>query len=85
MSKGPTWNEVHDPKLGNRIESRQIEGYKRKESRAGKTRVLLSCPFCQGDLWAYVWSLSGGGKRCDCGALAGADGTFHHFADRRSK
>lgn len=33
-------------------------------SEMGRTRVLIECPFCIGRFWAYVWSLSGSGKRC---------------------
>lgn len=34
----------------------------------------FDCPWCGGEIKAYLWSLSGGGKRCDCGAIFGADG-----------
>lgn len=85
MTKGPTWNEIEDPKNDNLIEIRDCGGYKHKERRMGKTRMLLTCPFCHTDLWAYSWSLAGGGKRCQCGALAGGDGLFRHFADRSKK
>lgn len=82
MAKGPTWAEIGDPKNDNRIEERDSGGYTRKISQMGKTRVMLTCPFCKYELWAYLWSLAGGGKRCQCGALCGGSGTFHHFADR---
>ena len=76
--KGPTWDQVHEPG-SNRIESRDCGGYLRKRAEPGRTRVDLRCPFCKATVTAYVWSLSGGGKRCDCGALAGSGGVFHHF------
>ena len=79
--KGPTWDDIH--KTGaNNIESRDCGGYGRILRGMGKTRVELTCPFCKVPVTAYLWSLAGGGKRCDCGAMAGRDGTFHHFADR---
>jgi len=28
----------------------------------------LRCPFCDTVTEAYVWSLAGSGKRCECGA-----------------
>lgn len=31
--------------------------------------VLLRCPFCSAIVKAYVWSISGRGKKCECGAL----------------
>ena len=34
-----------------------------------RTRDLIRCPFCQGEVWAYRWSRAGSGKRCPCGAL----------------
>jgi len=47
------------------------------DSRHGKSTIDLTCPFCDADTTAYVWSLAGGGKRCaneDCGALFGSWG-----------
>lgn len=79
--KGPTWEQINAPGANN-IEARQSGGYLRKITQMGKTRVVLRCPFCKGEVTAYVWSLSGGGKRCGCGAMAGGEGTFYHFADR---
>lgn len=35
----------------------------------GRSTILLRCPFCGLDVIAYIWSLCGSGKRCDCGAL----------------
>lgn len=32
--------------------------------------ILITCPFCQTDVRAYVWSLAGSGKKCPgCGAI----------------
>lgn len=28
----------------------------------------IQCPFCEREVRAYWWSLSGGGKKCLCGA-----------------
>lgn len=42
----------------------------------GRTRVLIRCPFCLSQFWAYVWSISGGGKRCECcGSMHGSFGS----------
>lgn len=39
-------------------------------SEMGKRRIEIECPFCFATFWAYVWSISGGGKRCtNCGAM----------------
>ena len=38
--------------------------------RASQLRVGADCPFCGCWVAAYLWSLSGGGKRCHgCGAV----------------
>lgn len=35
----------------------------------GRNRILIECPFCQEQVWAYSWSLAGSGKKCPkCGA-----------------
>lgn len=37
----------------------------------GKSRIFIECPFCGTRFWAYLWSLAGGGKKCEnkkCGA-----------------
>lgn len=37
----------------------------------GKSRIQIRCPFCGTLSWAFLWSLYGGGKRCEnnhCGA-----------------
>ena len=80
--KGPKWADVHDPKQANRIDRRGFS-YSRKIVQMGKTRIWITCPFCKGTVEAYLWSLAGGGKRCDCGALFGSFGECYHFADRK--
>lgn len=41
----------------------------------GKSRMLIECPHCDSEFWAFKWSLCGGGKKCpDCGALHGSSG-----------
>jgi hypothetical protein len=78
--KGPTWTDVHKPGANN-IVVRECGGFLRKFTEHGRSRVWLRCPFCKATVQAYLWSLAGGGKRCDCGALAGSGGTFHQFAE----
>lgn len=41
-------------------------------SEFGRSRGTATCPFCGRDNIVYLWSLSGGGKRCqnhDCRAF----------------
>ncbi len=43
----------------------------------GKARFTLECPFCKTNVTAYVWSLSGGGKKCPkCGAIHTPYGSY---------
>jgi hypothetical protein len=35
----------------------------------GRANCVIQCPFCGAEVKVYVWSLAGGGKRCNCGAL----------------
>lgn len=37
----------------------------------GRSYIKVPCPFCGIILKAYVWSMAGCGKRCDCGAIIG--------------
>jgi hypothetical protein len=37
-------------------------------STIGKSEVYIVCPFCGTENKAYLWSLAGCGKRCQCGA-----------------
>lgn len=44
------------------------------------SRVLwIRCPHCHDLEKAYLWSISGGGKRCQCGALLTRSGDAHHW------
>lgn len=45
-------------------------------STMGKSKAKLDCPFCGLTATVYIWSLSGSGKRCECGALHCNGNTF---------
>lgn len=48
----------------------------RRFTEMGRTRILIVCPVCQEQVWGYVWSLAGSGKKCPkCGALHTYSGT----------
>lgn len=58
-----------------------------RRSEMGKTRIEIKCPFCGDHSWAYVWSLSGGGKKCEnkkCGAKFDAYGGATPVAGREN-
>lgn len=45
-------------------------------SQFGRSRCQIICPFCATTCTAYIWSLSGGGKRCPgCRAMHTSWGT----------
>jgi len=35
----------------------------------GRKVGYINCPFCQSNVTCFLWSVSGGGKKCKCGAL----------------
>ncbi|MBN8868000.1 MAG: hypothetical protein J0H98_10645 [Solirubrobacterales bacterium] len=45
-----------------------------RDHGSGRKAIWIRCPFCAVEVKAFVWSLSGSGKRCECGALFGARG-----------
>lgn len=50
--------------------------------RFGRTSFNVTCPFCGSMVTAYLWSLSGGGKRCPgCGGLHDALGFTHKLRE----
>lgn len=67
-----TWNDVNKPEC----EQRTFRMYT-EYSRVGRTRLHITCPFCDGSVTAFLWSISGGGKRCDCGAMLGGRGVAY--------
>lgn len=56
------------------VESRQNKKHTYR-SKFGRSTVDIDCPFCGVTTTAYVWSLSGSGKKCVCGAKHGIFGT----------
>ncbi len=57
-------------------------------SESGKSRMLIRCPYCASEFWAYLWSLAGGGKRCEnkeCGAKHNKFGTAYPVKGREPK
>ena len=38
-------------------------------STHGRSTCTIECPFCGRRVMAYIWSLAGSGKKCECGAL----------------
>ncbi len=68
-----------NPKTANE-EFKAHDGYRVLWSVMGKTKVSLTCPFCDDYVEAYLWSLAGSGKRCECGAVCGQTGAWKKVA-----
>jgi len=47
----------------------------------GKSSVVATCPFCNGSVTIFLWSIAGNGKkRCSCGAALHSDGIARKLA-----
>jgi hypothetical protein len=77
--------------MGKPIEYNRSENAQRKfkvgahRSEMGRSRVEIECPFCLTKFWAYIWSISGGGKKCEnkaCGAMHASFGVAYPVAGR---
>ena len=50
-------------------------------SQFGRSYTYITCPFCRTTTRAYLWSPSGSGKRCSCGALLGTRGLAYKMPE----
>ena len=50
-------------------EQRAHTGLTELSREVGRILVRIICPFCEEHVHAYLWSLAGSGKKCDCGAV----------------
>lgn len=57
-------------------ERREHSGLRVISRAVGRVQVEVTCPFCQETVVGYLWSISGSGKRCSCGALLGQLGAW---------
>lgn len=65
--KRTSHNDISNPNTQQRPYT-AVERYR----EMGRVHLTLTCPFCTNETYAFAWSLAGGGKRCDCGALFGS-------------
>lgn len=77
MSKGPKAEDftAHPDK----IESRKFKVVDEYIEHPSSVVIEFDCPFCHIAVKAYLWSLSGGGKRCKCGAFFSRHGVARHW------
>lgn len=67
-----TWQDVHEKK----VVEKEFTAYL-FASEHGKSTIKITCPFCNNDIIAYIWSISGCGKRCDnCGAMLSGNSAY---------
>ena len=59
------------------VERRKIEVHREGLEPPSSVTLYFDCPFCHTEVKAYLWSLSGGGKRCKCGAFFARSGAYH--------
>lgn len=64
-----SFKDMHNPLCEKRAYRALSHG-----SRQGRSTTTFACPWCKAEVVAFVWSLCGGGKRCDCGAIFGGSG-----------
>ena len=77
MGKAPEYNRSDNARREFKV-LRQVR-------QMGKTRIEIECPFCGWRFWAYIWSISGGGKKCEnkaCGAMYTSHGGAYPVAGR---
>ena len=53
-------------------EAREYVVHRTGLEHTSSNTVYFDCPWCGYEVKAYLWSLCGGGKRCDCGAIFGS-------------
>lgn len=71
--------DINKPECEHREYRVTRTGMERPSSRI----VYIECPFCKDEVKCYVWSISGGGKRCGCGALLSSTGEAHKMPERK--
>jgi len=61
-----------DQLLNNRLINRRHEGSYHYSGSHGRSTCKIDCPYCGSTVTCFIWSLSGGGKACYCGAVLGS-------------
>ena len=70
MSKNTTYRDIKTAERRDHERTGTISAF-------GRSYCYITCPFCGTEVKTYIWSLSGGGKRCPCGALHGSLGATY--------
>lgn len=83
MPKPLRYADVFEGLESGAVEARDHGGLYSFVPRMGRTSALIRCPFCKRTVEVFTWSLAGGGKRCECGALFGRVQSYARATDRR--
>lgn len=80
------------PKIKTKFEDHDDPNCERREYKVlhrydcvGRSSVTFHCPWCNDHIEAFIWSICGGGKRCECGAIFGGSGTGYKLMKKRTK
>lgn len=79
MNLKTTFEDAHNPEVP--TEERQWSAHGETVEYPSSRVIFIDCPFCKAEVRAYVWSLAGGGKRCECGAIFSAYGSAYRKVD----
>lgn len=77
MAYKTKFEDQHKPNCERRKYTIHAHSLERPSSRI----VYFHCPYCNIEIKAYVWSLCGGGKRCECGAIFGSKGVGYKLQE----
>ena len=71
-----TYRHITDPRCEHREHERSAT-----RPGVGRSYCYITCPFCGARVQAFIWSLSGGGKRCPCGAIHFSHGMTYRMPE----
>lgn len=77
--KGPTFSDAWQQP--DAVEMREYRAHCESMEPPSSIVLYFHCPFCRSEVKAYLWSLSGSGKRCDCGAMFSSRGYGIHWKE----
>jgi hypothetical protein len=78
-------SKVHKTSFSDRAnpncEERKFTVHKTGLEHTSSNTVYFDCPWCKREIKAYVWSICGGGKRCECGAIFSSRGVGYKLIE----
>jgi hypothetical protein len=80
-TKKTTWDHV----AAGKCDEREYVVIRQGLQRPSSNYSVIRCPFCSAETKAFWWSLSGGGKRCECGAMFSSRGLAYRLKDEKNE